>query len=69
MLGQVLVQIAQEARVPVRVSKVVDQHASVSVDPLEERQQRASRITTEPGGQLVYRIVRAKDILRPWQSG
>ena len=64
-LRQVLVQVAQEACVPVRVSEIVDQRASVGVDPLEEPQQLASRIAAEPGGQLMDWIVRAKDIFAP----
>jgi hypothetical protein len=39
-LGQVLVQVTQEAGVERRVGEVVDETAALSVDPLEEWQEQ-----------------------------
>ena len=41
LFGEVLVEVAQEPRVPLRVGEVVDERARVRVDRLEEARSRS----------------------------
>ena len=61
-LGEVLVEIAQEPRVPLRVGEIVDEHAGVGVDPLEERDQVPGGVAAQPVGQVADRVVVAEDL-------
>ena len=48
LLGEVLIQVAQEAGIPGRVGEVVGQRPGVWVNPLEEAEQLSGRIAAEP---------------------
>ena len=63
LLGEVLVEVAQEPRVPGRVGEVVDQRPRVRVDPLEEAEQLSGRIAAEPVREIADRVVLAEDVL------
>jgi len=63
--GEVLIQVAQEPRVPSRIGEVVDEHAGVGVDLLKEPQQFSGRIAREPIRQLAQRIGRSEHVPRP----
>ena len=64
LLGEVLVEIAQESRVPLRVSEVVDEYTSIRIDSLEERDQGPGGVAAQPVREVADRVVLAEDLLR-----
>ena len=64
-----MVEIAQKARIPPWVSKIMHQRPRTRVNGLKKRQDFFGPIATEPGRVLPQQIALAKNLLRPRQLG